>query len=73
MKQNYGNLDIAQHAVFSFPEYNLNNFLAIWSEPKYQLAIYEILHSNIKAYPSVNLLNTAFKILSVTFDTIFTY
>ena len=73
MKHNYYNLIIAQYAVSSFPEYNLNNFLAIKSEPKYQLAIYEILRFNIKAYPSVNLLNTVLEILSVTFDTIFTY
>ena len=32
-----------------------------------------MLHSNIKAYPSVNLLNTVIEILSVTFDTTFTY
>ena len=49
----------------------MNNFLAIWSEPKYQLAVYKILHSNIKAYSSANLLNTI--LLSVTFDTISTY
>ena len=71
MKHNYYNLDISQYTVFSFPEYNLNNFLAIWSESKYQLAIYEKLHSNIKACSSANLLNTV--PLSVTFDTIFTH
>ena len=70
MKQNYYKLNIAQYAVF-FPEYNLNNFLAIRSEPKYEFAIYEILHSDIKAHSSANLLNNV--ILSVTFDTIFTY
>ena len=32
-----------------------------------------MLHSNIKAYPSANLLNTVLEILSVTLDTIFTY
>ena len=73
MKHNYYNLNIAQYAVFSFPEYNLNNFLATQSEPKYQLATYEVLHSNIKAYSSANLLNTVLEILSVTFDTMFTY
>ena len=73
MKRNYYNLNIAQYAVFSFPEYNLNNFLVIQSEPKYQLAIYEILLSNIKAYSSAHLLNTVLEILSVTFDTTFTY
>ena len=71
MKHNYYNLNTAQYAVFSFPEYNLNNFLVMWSKPKYLLAIYEILHSNIKAYSSENLPNTV--LASVTFDTIFTY
>ena len=61
MKHNYYNLNIAQYAVFSFPEYNLNNFLVIQSEPKYQLAIYEILLFNIKAYSSANLLKLYLK------------
>ena len=73
MKHNYYNLNIAQYAVFSFPKYSLNNFLAIQSEPKYQLAIYEILHSNVKADLSANLLKTVLETLSVTFDTILTY
>ena len=73
MKHNYYNLNIAQYAVFSFPEYNLNNFLVIYqNEPKYQLATREILLSNIKAYSSAHLLNTVLEIVSVKFDTTFT-
>ena len=72
MKHNYYSLNIAQYAVFSFSVYNMNKFLAILCEPKYQLAIYKILHSNIKAYSSAHLLNTVLEILSVTFDTTFT-
>ena len=45
----------------------------IQSEPKCQLAIYAILHSNIKAFSSANLLNTVLKILTVKFDALFTY
>ena len=73
MKHNYYSLNIAQYAVFSFSVYNMNKFLAILCEPKYQLAIYKILHSNIKAYSSAHLLNTVLEILSVTFDTTLTY
>ena len=58
---------------FFFPEYNLNNFLAIQSEPQYQLATCEILLSNVKSYFLANLLNTVLEVLSVTFDTTFTY
>ena len=35
------------------------------------MAKYEILYSNIKAFPSTNLLNSELGILSVTLDTIF--
>ena len=76
MKHNYYDLNIAQYAFFfffSFPEYNLSDFLAMQSEPKYQLAIYKILHSYVTAYSSENLLNTVLEILSITLDTIFTY
>ena len=45
----------------------------IESEPKYQLAIYAILNSSIRAFSTTNLLNTVLKIFSFTFDTIFTY
>ena len=58
---------------FFFPEYNLNNFLAIQSEPQYQLATCEILLSNVKSYFLANLLNTVLEVLSVTFDTTFIY
>ena len=72
LKHNY-NLNISQYAAFFFPEYNLNNFLIIESEAKFQLAMYEILLPNIKAYSSANLLNTILEILSVTFGNTFTY
>ena len=37
------------------------------------LALYTILHSNIRAFSSTNLLNTVINILSVTFYAIFIY
>ena len=43
------------------------------SEPKYQLAIYAILNSSIRAFSTANLLNTVLNFFSVTFDAIFTY
>ena len=45
----------------------------IWSEPKYHLAIYKILYTDIKAFSRLNLLNSVLNILSLTFDAIFTY
>ena len=45
----------------------------IESEPKYQLAIYAILNSSIRAFFTANLVHTVLNFFSVTFDAIFTY